>query len=263
MSGLGTSTSSDIRTDYMRLLITQLQNQNPLEPMDNNQMATQLTQLSQLEQLENMQSAFQRVLVAEQTSQATELIGKEISFFPAGGAERSSGWVDQVELVDGEIKLVVGSHRVSMDEVRSIGNISRPADPRNQAVELIGKEVVFYPAEGQDAVTGIVQRVKFADGGPQLIVGVEREQPAEDGTKVILSTHTLGLDEVQPVVQGAQADHRADARAYVGREVTFNAGAGLGEAIGTVDSVRVLPNGQVQLVVGTQVIDWSDVLFLQ
>ena len=48
------SSASKIQMDYMNLLITQLQNQNPLEPLDNNQMATQLAQLSQLQQLESM-----------------------------------------------------------------------------------------------------------------------------------------------------------------------------------------------------------------
>jgi len=55
-------TASDIQMDYMKLLITQLQNQNPLEPLNNNEMASQLAQFSQLQQLESMNSTFAQVL---------------------------------------------------------------------------------------------------------------------------------------------------------------------------------------------------------
>ncbi len=48
MSTSAVTSSSKIQTDYMKLLVTQLQNQNPLEPLDNNEMASQLAQFSQL-----------------------------------------------------------------------------------------------------------------------------------------------------------------------------------------------------------------------
>ena len=48
--------SSEIKMNYMKLLVTQLANQNPLEPMKNDQMTQQLTSLSQLEQIEKLGS---------------------------------------------------------------------------------------------------------------------------------------------------------------------------------------------------------------
>ena len=63
MSTTSTVTSaSEIQSDYMALLVTQLQNQNPLEPMDNQDMAAQLAQFSQLQQLENVNSVVTPVL---------------------------------------------------------------------------------------------------------------------------------------------------------------------------------------------------------
>ena len=121
MSAIGsTGSAADIRTDYMNLLITQLQNQNPLEPMDNNQMSGQLTQLSQLEQLENMSGVFNKLLKAEQSGQASALIGKTISFFPKGGLTAIRGKVEGVEMVDGEPTLGVGEHRVKLADVQTI-----------------------------------------------------------------------------------------------------------------------------------------------
>jgi flagellar hook assembly protein FlgD len=106
-------TASDIQMDYMKLLITQLQNQNPLEPLDNNEMASQLAQFSELSQLETMNSSFSQALVAADRTYANSLIGKEVSFMAEiedGTSDITSGTVEQViNNFEGEIALVVGS----------------------------------------------------------------------------------------------------------------------------------------------------------
>jgi flagellar basal-body rod modification protein FlgD len=125
MTVTGTATSaSDIQMDYMKLLVTQLQNQDPLEPMDNQEMATQLTQFSQLQQLEGMNSSFGRVLDSVQRSYASALIGKEISFTVTttdGTVETQTGTVEEVLMgKDGTITLVVGDHKVDLADVLSV-----------------------------------------------------------------------------------------------------------------------------------------------
>ena len=93
-------TSGGIRTDYMNLLVAQLRNQNPLDPMDNSDMAMQLSQFSQLEQLENLSSMFQKVLMATERSQASSLIGNQVSFSPAGPDGSTTGQVNSVIIFD-------------------------------------------------------------------------------------------------------------------------------------------------------------------
>jgi flagellar basal-body rod modification protein FlgD len=139
MSAVSSSLNSggQIRSDYLNLLVTQLRNQNPLEPMDSNEMASQLALFSQLEQLENMSSTFQRVLLTEQRSQAADLIGKQISF-RLGDAfaeedrdialtweqadEEVAGVVEGVDVADGAVRVKVGSLRVDLTDIRSIRN---------------------------------------------------------------------------------------------------------------------------------------------
>ncbi|MHC4132021.1 MAG: flagellar hook assembly protein FlgD [Planctomycetota bacterium] len=75
------STASDIQMNYMELLIAQLQNQNPLEPLDNNEMAAQLAMFSQLQQLENMNMSFTESLVAANRTYANSLLGKSVTFY--------------------------------------------------------------------------------------------------------------------------------------------------------------------------------------
>jgi flagellar basal-body rod modification protein FlgD len=92
--------------NYMKLLIEQLRHQNPLEPLSNEDMATQMAQLSQLQQLETMNtkfeslnSTFAKVLDSANRSYADSLIGREISFFTktdAGDLKQISGTVKEV-----------------------------------------------------------------------------------------------------------------------------------------------------------------------
>ena len=110
--------------DYMKLLVTELQNQNPLEPMDNNEMASQLAQFSQLQQLESINSHFARVLATTERTYAGSLIGKEISFvtqIPYAPQEVTHGIVQEVYYnVDGKIMLSVGDFAIGLEDVLTV-----------------------------------------------------------------------------------------------------------------------------------------------
>lgn len=120
------NSASNIQMDYMKLLITQLRNQNPLEPLDNNEMASQLAQFSQLQQLESMNNSFASVLSTTEHTYANSLIGKEVSFAAetqSGTQEIVSGAVEEVfNNVKGQIILAVGDYRVALEDVISVKN---------------------------------------------------------------------------------------------------------------------------------------------
>jgi len=120
------NSASDIQMNYMKLLITQLQNQNPLEPMDNNEMASQLAQFSQLQQLETMNTSFADVLSTTERNYANSLIGKQISFETendAGMQDITSGIVEEViNNLNGQTVLVVGGHKIALENVISVKN---------------------------------------------------------------------------------------------------------------------------------------------
>ncbi len=125
MNVTGTAQSaSDIQMDYMKLLVTQLQNQNPLEPLDNKDMTAQLAQFSQLQQLEGMNTSFGKVLDSVQRGYASSLIGKDVSFKITGAdgaVETRTGKVEEVVMgQDGQITLVVDNRNVNLADVLSI-----------------------------------------------------------------------------------------------------------------------------------------------
>ena len=124
MSMPAITSASNIQTDYMKLLVTQLQNQNPLEPMDNDQMTSQLAQFSQLEQLASMNSSFAKVLEIVEHNYATSLLGKEVSFLgetEPGTVDIISGTVEQIlNDIAGGIVLYVNGYNLNLENVISV-----------------------------------------------------------------------------------------------------------------------------------------------
>ncbi|MFP3937109.1 MAG: flagellar hook assembly protein FlgD [Phycisphaerae bacterium] len=219
ISSMGNS-SGDIRTDYMKLLITQLQNQNPLEPMDNNQMATQLTQLSQLEQVENISGMFQKVLGSMQLSQASSLIGRAVTFVPAEGESAVTEWVEKVTIDDNEVQIHAGGHTVSLEDLRSVGGESVGVSQK-EAAALLGRSVTFVPPGETTSRGGTVSAVTRQDGQNFLQVGEYQIRPGD----------------VQSVTGDSQTSRQKQAAELLGEHVTFNPQGQIGTRTGVVDTV--------------------------
>jgi len=62
---------------FLKLFIAQLENQDPLSPMESEQFITQMAQLSTLEELTNLNANLFQMLQAQVISQAVQLIGFE------------------------------------------------------------------------------------------------------------------------------------------------------------------------------------------
>lgn len=80
-NGLSTRQSDELRNSFMTLLITQLQNQDPLKPMENSEMTSQLAQINTVSGIEELNSTLQAItsqMDANQALQASGLIGKGV-----------------------------------------------------------------------------------------------------------------------------------------------------------------------------------------
>lgn len=80
-NGLSAKQSDELRESFMTLLITQLQNQDPLNPMENSEMTSQLAQIntvSGIEQLNDTLNGITQQMDAAKTLQAAGLIDKAV-----------------------------------------------------------------------------------------------------------------------------------------------------------------------------------------
>ncbi len=109
---------------FLKLFLTQLKNQNPMEPMDNSEFTSQLAQMGQLEQLTELSSNFEKFLKAQELGYGSSLIGREVTYMTEDSDEPKVGVVEGVRLVDGEVKLVIGEDEVPLSAITEI----RPKD---------------------------------------------------------------------------------------------------------------------------------------
>ena len=84
-------------TTFLQLLTTQLQNQNPLEPLDTNQFTQQLVQFAQVEQQMKSNSQLTSLVALQQANQATSLlsyVGATVAVDGSSAALKngSAGW---------------------------------------------------------------------------------------------------------------------------------------------------------------------------
>ena len=99
------------RNAFLRLLVTQLRNQDPLNPMEDKEFIAQLAQFSSLEQLQNMNESLGMFTKSQSSFAALGLIGRSIDAIDPETGEAFSGAVKSVKFDKGEPILVVPVER--------------------------------------------------------------------------------------------------------------------------------------------------------
>src|SRR5262245_66299112 len=72
--------------DFMKILLTQLQYQDPLKPMDNQQFMSQIAQFTTLEQSQQLNDKIDKLLSIQSATQSIGLIGKTVDVNATSGA---------------------------------------------------------------------------------------------------------------------------------------------------------------------------------
>ena len=91
--------------DFLRILVAQLNNQDPLKPLDNEQFVTQLAQFTSLQQSQNLNDKLASLLTIQGTMQSVGLLGRSVEVNGASG--QVSGTVSALNFVSGEPRLTV------------------------------------------------------------------------------------------------------------------------------------------------------------
>ena len=113
-------TSSLDRDTFLKLLITQLQHQDPMSPMKDADFIAQLAQFSSLEQMQNLNDSFSAFGQSGVASQAFAMIGKTIDYVDVSTGSVLTGQVDSVSFAGGWPQLNVGSSAVELGSVLTV-----------------------------------------------------------------------------------------------------------------------------------------------
>ena len=197
------ATKEDPKQTFMKLLVAQLEHQNPLSPMDNTQFTQQLAQFTSLEQLQSMNTNLSALMQAQTTMnglQAATLIGKQVQ------AQANTTHVPkQGESTPFQYTLAANSASVQVNVLDQAGKTTRTINARDQkagpqTLTWDGKDATGKPLPAGDyhfqvtaadkagkpiaveeALQGIVEGVTYDGNTPYLIV---------DGNQVALSALT-------------------------------------------------------------------------
>lgn len=98
VSATANSQSAQInQQDFLRILLSQLNAQNPLKPMDNTAFVAQLAQFSQLAQTQEMSTDIKQLLAVQTATQSVSLLGRTVSVLQ--GASLTAGEVTDISVI--------------------------------------------------------------------------------------------------------------------------------------------------------------------
>ncbi|PZF59635.1 flagellar hook capping protein [Curtobacterium sp. MCSS17_008] len=105
---------------FMKLLVTQLRNQDPSSPMDTNQMISQQTQLAMMEQVTNQTTTANENFSLQMRIAAANLVGKQVSYTDAATGTAVSGTATAVSYAQSVPTVTVNGKEVDLDVISGI-----------------------------------------------------------------------------------------------------------------------------------------------
>ncbi len=109
------------KNDFLKLMIAQLQAQNPLEPSNGTEYISELAQFSQLEQTTNLAQNSSQSATAQRVAQAVGLIGHTVSYTDPSTGATQSGAVQSVEITpEGATLTVEGTPGIELAGVTEV-----------------------------------------------------------------------------------------------------------------------------------------------
>ncbi|GAA3338386.1 hypothetical protein GCM10017714_09400 [Curtobacterium pusillum] len=105
---------------FMKLLVTQLQNQDPSSPMDTNDMISQQTQLAMMEQITNQTTTANENFSLQMRIAAANLVGKQVSYTDATSGQDVTGTATAVSYAASVPTVTVNGKEVNLDVISGI-----------------------------------------------------------------------------------------------------------------------------------------------
>ena len=211
--------------DFMKLLIAQLTNQDPLSPMENMDFTSQIAQLQALEEQTSMTQAMKDMRLETQMQTGAAMIGREVTGVDTTGKE-ATGIVVNVLMKDSKalVELEDGT-QIEVAKVTRMNNVDN--DFGNQLGSAANAVGMFIEAgSGSDAVRGIVSNVVVEDGKILLQLYGGKKIALEDIRSMRIPTdddawYTLP-DEVREKIEfaGTMLREKVTGKNDAGEEIT-------------------------------------------
>jgi flagellar basal-body rod modification protein FlgD len=253
---------------FLTMLVAQLQNQDPLNPMDGTDFSAQLAQFSQLEQLIYLNKSMDSLAASfsdTSSGNAVDYIGRQVAGnvdsieleqgFATGGVYNLSETSDVIiTIANAQGKTVktiaqgqqeAGTHSISWDGKDSQGKQVADGSYKYSVAANSGYGFTNIPAE----VSGIVEAVAYKNGKPYLLVQGAMLSPDSITAVAGSDSDTGGNNTASESILGYLGETITSDKPVVQVENSAVSGAGLGFVLETQEPVTVnIMDGYGQIV---------------
>src|SRR5690349_16327353 len=91
--------------DFINLMVTQLQNQDPTSPTSNTELLQQMSQIGQLQSQDDLQSSMKSLVLQNNIGSASSLIGKHVTGISDTSGDEIDGQVKSISVEKGSVTL--------------------------------------------------------------------------------------------------------------------------------------------------------------
>lgn len=110
--------------DFLKVMVEQMRNQNPLDPQDNNQFFSQMVQFESLDAMSAMSAAIEKLVEVAGLANGSALIGRTVKALVDGGKDPATGFPRGLQAVTGVVDRVTFQNGTPIVHV---GNLAVPA----------------------------------------------------------------------------------------------------------------------------------------
>lgn len=163
------------KDEFLKILMAQLQNQDPTNPMKDNEFIAQMAQFSSLEQMTNLTAAFEKYALAQEQTQMieyTNFVGKSVKWHEITDEKdedgkpitnEGTGIIAGVKFVNGGVQFTLADGKViTPGNISEVLSNNQNSNSLVEASMLIGKTVSYMDGEAES--TAQVESVSKKDG---------------------------------------------------------------------------------------------------
>jgi flagellar basal-body rod modification protein FlgD len=233
-------------SSFINILVTEMQNQDPLNPMDNSQILTQMSQIKAIGSNDKLTKTLTSLQLQQDMATGSALLNQTVTGLNTNN-KMITGVVDKISVADGKVQVHVGDNTVAIKNIASMNNVS--SDTQLELDLETGNALLTKTVSGKNAngktVTGPVEKVTVSDNTVQLNVG----------------QNTISLGDLS-TIEGLDSDSLIDTYRESGNSLVNQTVTGLNAEgkliVGKVDKLSIV-DGRVQLQVGSHTVELKNV----
>lgn len=108
------------KDDFLKLLVVQLENQDPTSPLDDKEFISQMAQFSSLEQMTQMNTTLSNLIINNKINLSYSLLGKYVEVLDSRTGQEESGIVSEVSFGEGSPSISFDGLTYSVDDVTKV-----------------------------------------------------------------------------------------------------------------------------------------------